>query len=49
MANGDGTVEEAVEVIGDRSMLTGVACDDPRPRVAFAPDLDLIWGDGAPA
>lgn len=48
-ANGDGTIEDAVEVIGDRSMLTGVTCDDPRPRVAFAPDLSLIWGDEAPA
>ena len=42
-------VDEAVAVIGDRSMLTGLACDDPRPRVAFAPDRDLLWGDGAPA
>ena len=49
VANGDGTIEDAVRVIGDRSMLTGVACDDPRPRVAFAPDLDLIWGDATPA
>ncbi len=48
-ASGERTVEEAVEVIGDRSMLTGVACDDPRPRVAFAPDRDLLWGDAAPA
>ena len=31
------------------SMLTGLACDDPRPRVAFAPDRDLIWGDAGPA
>ena len=49
VTNGDGTSEDAVEVIGDRSMLTGVACEDPRPRVAFAPDLNRIWGDGAPA
>lgn len=48
-ANGDGTIEDALEVIGDRSMVTGVACDDPRPRVAFAPDRDIIWGDGTPA
>lgn len=43
--SGDVTVEEAVATIGDRSMLTGVACDDPRPRVAFAPDRDILWGD----
>jgi len=49
VATGEGTIEDAVEVIGDRSMLTGVACDDPRPRVAFAPDGDLLWGDAAPA
>jgi hypothetical protein len=49
VARGDGTIDDAVEVIGDRSMLTGVDCDDPRPRVAFAPDLDLVWGDVAPA
>ncbi len=48
-ADGDGTIEDALEVIGDRSMVTGVACDDPRPRVAFAPDRDIIWGDGTPA
>jgi hypothetical protein len=49
VTTGEGTIEDAVEVIGDRSMLTGVACDDPRPPVAFAPDRDLIWGDRAPA
>ena len=49
MADRDAAVDEAVAVIGDRSMLTGLACDDPRPRVAFAPDRDLIWGDAGPA
>lgn len=49
MADGDAAVDEAVAVIGDRSMFTGLACDDPRPRVAFAPDRDLIWGDAGPA
>ncbi len=38
-------VDETVTVIGDRRMFTGLACDDPRPRVAFGPDRDLIWGD----
>ena len=48
VADGDAGVDEAVAVIGDRSMFaTGVACDDPRPRVAFAPDRDLIWEDAA--
>ena len=49
VADRDATVDEAVAVIGDRSMFTGLACDDPRPRVAFAPDRDLIWGDAGPA
>ena len=43
------TVDEAVAVIGDRSMFTGLPCDDPRPRVAFAPERDLIWGDAGQA
>jgi hypothetical protein len=47
-ASGDLAIEEAVETIGDRSMLSGVACDDPRPRVAFAPDRGLMWGDEKP-
>jgi hypothetical protein len=49
VADGDAAVDEAVAVIGDRSMFTGLACDDPRPRVAFAPDSDLIWEDAVPA
>ena len=39
-----GDVDEAVATIGDRSMLTGLACDDARPLVAFAPYRDLMWG-----
>jgi hypothetical protein len=49
VSDGDAAVDEAVAVIGDRSMLTGMTCDDSRPRVAFAPDRDLIWGDAGPA
>jgi hypothetical protein len=49
VADRDAAVDEAVAVIGDRSMLTGLPCDDPRPRVAFAPDRDLIWEDAGPA
>jgi hypothetical protein len=33
-------------LVGDRDMLSGERCDDPRPAVAFAPDRDLLWGDG---
>jgi hypothetical protein len=45
VAVGDAAVDEAVSVIGDRSMVTGLGCEDPRPRVAFAPDRDLIWAE----
>ena len=37
VADRDAAVDEAVAVIGDRSMFTGLACDDARPLVAFAP------------
>ncbi|MGE5229529.1 MAG: zinc dependent phospholipase C family protein [Deltaproteobacteria bacterium] len=43
VADRDAAVDEAVAVIGDRSMFTGVACDDPRPLVAFAPDREQLW------
>lgn len=29
--------------IGDRDMITGLPCGDPRPPVAFAPGLEQIW------
>jgi hypothetical protein len=48
-ADGDAAVDEAVAVIGDRSMFTGLTCDDPRPRVAFAADRDLLWAGAGPA
>jgi hypothetical protein len=41
-----GDIDAAVAAIGDRSMLTGLACDDTRPLVAFAPYRDLIWAAG---
>ncbi len=41
----DGRIEDAVAVIGDRNMFTGVPCDDPRAPVAFAPGRDALWGD----
>ena len=38
-------VEAAVAVIGDRNMITGVACGDPQPLVAFAPEREELWGE----
>jgi hypothetical protein len=38
-----GDIPTAVAAIGDRSMLTGLPCDDPRPPVAFAPGIGLLW------
>jgi len=40
---GGGELEAALSVIGDRNMITGVPCGDPRPLVAFAPSLDQLW------
>lgn len=45
VADRDAAVDEAVAVIGDRSMFTGVACGDPRPLVAFAPGRKELWGE----
>ena len=36
-------IDEAVAVVGNRSMLTGADCEDERPLVAFAPGLDDLW------
>jgi hypothetical protein len=41
-----GDLEAALAVIGDRNMLTGLPCEDPRPLVAFAPGLEHAWGIG---
>jgi hypothetical protein len=38
-------VEAAVAAIGDRNMVTGVACGDPQPLVAFAPEREELWGE----
>lgn len=35
---------ETADAIGDRDMLTGVPCDDPRPLVAFSPHLAQVRG-----
>jgi len=35
---------ETADAIGDRDMLTGMPCDDPRPLVAFSPDLEQFDG-----
>jgi hypothetical protein len=37
--------EAALAVIGDRNMITGVACGDPQPLVAFAPEREELWGE----
>jgi len=42
LPDGGAGVDRAVAVIGDRSMLTGMPCDDPRPLLAFAPYAELI-------
>jgi hypothetical protein len=44
-AFGGDDLEAAIAVIGDRNMITGVACGDPRPLVAFAPDREGLWGE----
>jgi Zinc dependent phospholipase C len=43
VAHADGDLDDAVATIGDRSMFTGLPCDDRRSAVAFAPQLELIW------
>jgi hypothetical protein len=35
---------ETADAIGDRDMLTGLPCDDPRPLVAFSPHLARLDG-----
>jgi hypothetical protein len=42
----DGDLEGALAVIGDRDMISGVPCEDPRPLVAFAPGLEQAWDLG---
>jgi hypothetical protein len=51
VAQGEAVADDALRIIGDRSMFTGLACDDPRPATVFAPDLELLWSgrDGAAA
>ena len=39
-----GDIAAAVAAIGDRNMLTGLPCDDPRPPVAFAAGIEQLWG-----
>ena len=41
LLEGAGTGETA-DTIGDRNMLTGLPCDDPRPLVAFSPHLEPL-------
>ena len=51
VTQGEAAADAALRVIGNRSMFTGLACDDPRPATVFAPDLELLWSgqDGAAA
>lgn len=39
-----GDVDAAVAAIGDRNMLTGLPCEDPRPPLAFAAGIERLWG-----
>ena len=39
-----GGIAAAVAAIGDRSMLTGLPCDDPRRPAAFADGIERLWG-----
>ncbi len=41
LLDGAGAAETA-DAIGDRDMLTGLPCDDPRPLVAFSPHLERL-------
>jgi len=51
VAREEAAADDALRVIGDRSMFTGLACDDARPATVFAPDLELLWSgrDGVAA
>ena len=40
----DAGAGEVVAATGDRSMLTGLPCDDPRRPVAFAAGIEELWG-----
>lgn len=44
-SQGEAAYDDALRVIGDRNMFTGLACDDHRPATAFAPDLLALWGE----
>lgn len=46
LVDGNAGVDDVVAAVGDRSMITGVPCDDPRPLVAFAPYVELIVQPG---
>jgi hypothetical protein len=39
-----GDTDVVLAAVADRSMLTGLSCDDPRPAVAFAAGIERLWG-----
>ncbi len=51
VARGEAADDDALRIVGDRNMFTGLACDDHRPATVFAPDMQLLWSgrDGAAA
>ncbi|GEM_PF-1444879 len=42
-ASGDLSAHDAAVALGDRSMVSGGPCDDPRTPTVFAPDRDALW------
>lgn len=44
-AFGGGGDGDLPALVGDRDLLSGERCGDPRPAVAFAPERDALWGD----
>jgi hypothetical protein len=40
----DADPDAALAPVGDRNLITGLPCEDPRAPVAFAPDPAAIWG-----
>jgi hypothetical protein len=44
-AFGSGGMQGVLAATGDRDMLSGERCGDPRPALAFSPERDALWGD----
>jgi hypothetical protein len=43
-AGGAGGTDELLAATGDRDMLSGEPCGDPRPATAFSPERARLWG-----